>query len=220
MALDIKIINQLKLNSILKLNDIRSYRDGDSLFLNFEVIDKNRVPIFSFAYSCNRFDSNEFINVRRNILNSKKGRNFNTRECACKIGLWSMEVMLYPGYDEGKPNTKLGKPEVFNDFMSYIFDEMCLQVSNIINHLDFFSLQTKEDYMEEEMLVNEYLACFKESVLDENEDNEEYWDNRLDNEFNHLDDEKYEFWIKERSREILMDISFKQTPDALDVNLS
>lgn len=226
MALDKNIINFLNLNKIVKLDNTRSYREGNLMYLTFEIIDKNEDAILSFVFESDRFVNTKLLNIRNIINESKDGHNFVVATCVYKMLLWVIRSKSYSNLNIFEIKDKLKDGHCFYDFMEYISDDLFIQVGNIINNLDFFSLQEKEDYMKNANIINKF-ANYWEDVIFDNEKNgdgeifscvcdlafvgdtpiDDYIEELFNNGYKYIfDNNEYESWLRESFNEALWNV--------------
>lgn len=210
MTLDKNIINHLNLNQIVKLDNTRSYREGDLMYLTFEIIDKNEDSILSFVFESDRFAKTDLMSVADCVNNSKDGHNFNVQYSLCKILFWALANNLYPNLSVEEVKNRLADVSVFGNFILYMAQDLFSQVASIVKHLDFFSLQTKEEYAEDEKLVDEYLDSLKKNMLDGSMPLDYSLKEGFSKQYKILDDKKYESWLGECYKEALINLVIEE----------
>ena len=211
MTLDKNITNHLNLNKIVKLDNTRSYREGNLMYLTFEIIDKNEDAILSFVFESGRFVKVDLMSVADCVNNSKDGHNFNVQYSLCKILFWALANNLYPNLSTVEVKNRLADVNVFGDFIIYMAQDLFTQVGDIVKHLDFFSLQTKEEYIEDEKIVDEYLDSLKKNMLDGTMPLDYSLKDSFDNQYEILNNKKYESWIAESYKEALINFVVEGT---------
>lgn len=225
MKLDKNIIKSVNLNKIVKLDDARSYREGNLMNLTFEVVDKDENGIFSFVFESDRFVNTELTNIADTINQSKDGKNFSISNCLCKMFIWSCENGVYPKSEVFTTMSKFKKSSIFYDFMEYVSYDLFSQVGTIIDNLDFFSLQTKEEYMKDEKIINEYVYYWQDRLLDEYEEDalirffnyicdgytpvDNYWKELFNNAYKYIIEGKYDCWLEDACKEIVASTAHK-----------
>lgn len=217
MKLDKHITRNIDLHDLIALNHSRSYRDGNLMHLNYIIIDKACEPIFSIEFDCDRYVSKE------DIMNIICAYQFGKKDLSYKLFVHASNRDWFPRLDVMALSKKLDKPNIAKDFINYIGLELFRQISRDVEELDFFSLQTKEEYNVHAKKIDELMADTKGLLLqkvrekkfedfsrlintmcEEHVPLNEYWDEYLNYELNNV---QCLCWILELQLELVLNIS-------------
>ena len=221
--LDIQLKKHLNLDHVVVLDMRRSYRDGNLMWLNFEIIDEDTNPIMSFVYEGVRGESTKINEIVDRTNKSNDGKNFHVPSSTFKL---QSAAANYWFKNDKKANSINYK--TFADFMHCITRQLFEQVKIIIDNLDFFCLQVKKDYLKDKALVDEYINYWIKKTFDsiDNEDLDEaigiflsihyssaplddYWEERF-KKLNISSTDRRAYWCFERSQEMFFFLSDEQ----------
>lgn len=157
-----KIIKKnIDLNKVVILNKSRSYREGNLMCLNFSIIDKYGNQIFSIAPEFIK-NTNEPVAVASAISESFK--NFDDKDYQTILrnhiysSNWCKPMKLKKICDSIQ---NLTLPMAF---LSYTLEEVIIQIYDYLKLIDFYSLQTKEEYLKLEKTIENSSTEFMKTV--------------------------------------------------------
>lgn len=135
-------------DNVVRLNKTRSYRDGNLMYLNYEIIDRWEKLIFSIDL-CLLNDVKEFddylICMKKNMA---KLNGFRYNMCIYN------HMLINKWFDVSKFN----EDGINESLMEYILKGVVEQSYMIYRELDFYSLQTKEEFEIEKSKIKESSA--------------------------------------------------------------
>lgn len=226
MSFETKIIKKnIDLNKIVILNKSRSYREGNLMCLNFSIIDKYGNQIFSIV--------SEFIKNTDNPVTiasaiSESFKNFDDKDYQTILrnhiysSNWCKPMKLKKICDSIQ---NLTLPVAF---LSYTLEELIIQIYDYIKIIDFYSLQTKEDYLKLEKTIenssqefmktveNNFIKKDKNGILEAEEividimKKEAICNSSLFNKFSAKQEEtEIAFWVQEKNTDTLLSFAKK-----------
>ena len=214
--MDKHITKNLNLDKIVRFNPVRSYREGNLMTLNYSIIDNQEEFIYSISFEANRNDDDNTIDK---IVSDYK---YDSNEIAFKLCIHCNSHDWFSLLDFMGLEKKINRPSFIQEFVNYIGEDMIFQIINDVKDIDFFSLQTKEEYLAHEKRINDFVSFIravinqkvKQKKFDESEilvraiAEEElpltkYWEERLKEE---LEDQRYLDWLNECQQEMIMNI--------------
>ena len=184
--------------------------------LNYSIIDDEENFIYSISFEADRNDSNDAI---YKIVSEYKydGPTIAFKLCIhCNSNNW-FSLLDFMGLEK-----KINRPSFMQEFIDYIGNDMIFQIVSDVRNIDFFSLQTKEEYLAHEKKIDKFIndtrglinQKVKQKKFDESEalvraiaeekiSLNKYWENYLKEE---LEDQRYLDWLNERQQEMIMNI--------------
>lgn len=215
--MDKHITKNINLNNLVRMNPKRSYREGNLMQLNYQIIDAEGAFIFSISFDTDRFANDEEID--RVVSKYKYEINY----LAFKLCIHANNRGWFSLLDMYGICKKFANPTSMQEFIDYIGEYMIAQVVEDVHNLDFFSLQTKEEYEVHYKKIEEFIADTRGLLLqkanekkygdlnelmnciaDEEIPLNTYWGEYLAEE---LADQDYLDWINERQLELTIYIS-------------
>ena len=163
--LDKTIAKQFDLMVPVCFNSARSYRDGNLMWLNFSVVDKEKEHVFAIAGEFCRGNISEETIV--DILNDPEMHNFDDMdELAFKLYSFALNHEWYPKLKYTEVSDKIDDTTVALLF-NYLSVSIPAAIKAFIDrNLDFFSLQTKEEYEKKEAIINASSEKLKGKIMD------------------------------------------------------
>ena len=135
----------IDLDNVVRLNKTRSYRDGNLMYLNYEIIDRWEKLIFSFDL-CILNDIKEFdeylIYIKNNIAKLNSIR-------------YNMSIYNHMIVNKWFDRNEYKDGEINESLIEYILKGVVEQSYMIYRELDFYSLQTKEEFEIEKNKIRE-----------------------------------------------------------------
>lgn len=132
-------------DNVVRLNKTRSYRDGNLMYLNYEIIDRWEKLIFSIDL-CLLNDVKEFddylIYIKNNIAKLNSIR-------------YNMNIYNHMIVNRWFDRNKYKDGEINESLIEYILKGLVEQSYMIYRELDFYSLQTKEKFEIEKNKIRE-----------------------------------------------------------------
>ena len=147
----------INLDEVLAFNFVRSYREGNIGHLNFVVVDNRKMPIFSFNLEINHLSNGEY-NGFSNAVEDTRTISYKLFTCA-QNGNW------FPSYDVYKLQELFIDEDSVKIFLNVISSKMHKQLKEYLDVLDFFSLQTKEDYLIDYHEIEKYIFDIKKTYM-------------------------------------------------------
>lgn len=226
MSFETKIIKKnIDLNKIVILNKSRSYREGNLMCLNFSIIDKYGNQIFSIV---SEFIKNTDDPVTIASAISESFKNFDDKDYQTILrnhiysSNWCKPMKLKKICDSIQ---NLTLPVAF---LSYTLEELIIQIYDYIKIIDFYSLQTKEDYLKLEKTIenssqefmktveNNFIKKDKNGILETEEividimKKEAICNSSLFNKFSAKQEEtEIAFWVQEKNTDTLLSFAKK-----------
>lgn len=226
MSFETKIIKKnIDLNKIVILNKSRSYREGNLMCLNFSIIDKYGNQIFSIV---SEFIKNTDDPVTIASAISESFKNFDDKDYQTILrnhiysSNWCKPMKLKKICDSIQ---NLTLPVAF---LSYTLEELIIQIYDYIKIIDFYSLQTKEDYLKLEKTIenssqefmktveNNFIKKDKNGILEAEEividimKKEAICNSSLFNKFSAKQEEtEIAFWVQEKNTDTLLSFAKK-----------
>lgn len=220
MRLDRHVIENIDTDRVVAINKYRSYRDGDLMHLNFVILDKQYTSIFSIEVDTNRYADSDEISM------AVAGYDFDFECISNKLYIHAKNREWFGSMDAVKVMNKLNDTQMGISFIGYIGFELLRQASELVESLDFFSLQTKEEYEVHENKINEFISTLRNVLLKKIEDKQ--MDSLMSMLFymgkevpiltahyrEFLHDELHEgnlyVWLMERQIDLYIDIAYKE----------
>lgn len=226
MSFETKIIKKnIDLNKIVILNKSRSYREGNLMCLNFSIIDKYGNQIFSIV---SEFIKNTDDPVTIASAISESFKNFDDKDYQTILrnhiysSNWCKPMKLKKICDSIQ---NLTLPVAF---LSYTLEKLIIQIYDYIKIIDFYSLQTKEDYLKLEKTIenssqefmktveNNFIKKDKNGILEAEEividimKKEAICNSSLFNKFSAKQEEtEIAFWVQEKNTDTLLSFAKK-----------
>ena len=141
--LDKNITDHINLLCPVALNKVRSYRDGNLMLLNFSVIDSKGEQLFSISAEMSRYASDGDSIME--AVNDPEMGNFDAFELANFLYYHAQKNNWYPDLSKEELQKKFNQ-NLVDAVLAYYSATTVLAMQNIIENLDFFSLQTKEEF--------------------------------------------------------------------------
>lgn len=147
----------------VSINKTRSYRDGNLMMLNFVISDRKNQPIFSINSELGR--SNKYTPT---TMTKAMGEDL------IHTYIYERQYMLFLSAYSGKwfgnaPAEKvmnyMREDELYEDFLTFFYRQMIIQMIECTDKLDFFSLQKKEEYDKLEKCAKDIESDAKKEVI-------------------------------------------------------
>lgn len=142
----------IDLYDLVRLNKTRSYRDGNLMYLNYEIVDNYDKLIFSIN-TCIPSGINsieEFLKSFKDSIKSLNSLQYN-------VGLYNHMIInkWVSGRDVKRLYDSLGEEELVYSFLEFTLKYLTIQAYKIYMEVDLYSLQAKEKYDDEEFKIKE-----------------------------------------------------------------
>ena len=142
----------INLYDLVRLNKTRSYRDGNIMYLNYEIVDNQDKLIFSIN-ACISSGVNcieDYIKSFKECINSFNSLQYN-------VGLYNHMIInkWVKGRDVKKLYDSLSDEEIVYSFLEFSLEYITIQAYKLYMEVDLYSLQTKEKYDDEESKIKE-----------------------------------------------------------------
>lgn len=142
----------IDLDNVVRLNRTRSYRDGNLMYLNYEIIDNQDKLIFSINACIPSYVNciEDYIRSFKECIKFFNGLQYN-------VGLYNHMIIneWVKGHDIKRLYDSLSDEEIVYSFLDYALKNITIQAFKLYMEVDLFSLQTKEDYKSQEFKVKE-----------------------------------------------------------------
>lgn len=142
----------INLYDLVRLNRTRSYRDGNLMYLNYEIVDNQDKLIFSIN-TCIPSGVNcieDYIKSFKECIKSLNSLQYN-------VGLYNHMIInkWVKGREIKRLYDSLGDEEIVYSLLEFTLKYITIQAYKLYMEVDLYSLQTKEEYKSEEYKVKE-----------------------------------------------------------------
>lgn len=142
----------INLYDLVRLNKTRSYRDGNLMYLNYEIVDNQDKLIFSIN-TCIPSAINSIDDYLKSFKDSIKSLN----SLQYNVGLYNHMIInkWVSGRDVKRLYDSLADEGLVFSFLEFTLKHLTIQAYELYMEVDFYSLQTKKEYDYEELRIKE-----------------------------------------------------------------
>ena len=142
----------INLYDLVRLNKTRSYRDGNLMYLNYEIVDNHDKLIFSIN-TCIPSGINsieDYIKCFKESIKSLNSLQYN-------VGLYNHMIInkWVSGRDVNRLYDSLNEEELVYSFLKFTLKYLTIQSYKLYMEVDLYMLQTKREYDDEELKIKE-----------------------------------------------------------------